>query len=177
LTAGARTVIVSRDPANERNGDMAEEHTPWNNPDAGDEHAPADPHVPPTAPPLDAPTADAQTMRPSKDECNMAMLCHLLAIFTWFVGPLIIWLIRREESRYVDQQGKEALNFQITVSIAYAVCFVLFIAAAIIPFFVCIVAPIGVAVSAVDLVFCILAAVAASKGEPYRYPASLRMIS
>ena len=54
----------------------------------------------------------------SKDAMSMAMLCHLLAIFTGFLGPLIIWLIKKEDAPFVNDHGKEALNFQITVLIA-----------------------------------------------------------
>ena len=54
----------------------------------------------------------------SKDARMWAMLCHLLGLFTCFIGPLIIWLIKKDEDPFIDDQGKEALNFQITVAIA-----------------------------------------------------------
>jgi uncharacterized Tic20 family protein len=49
------------------------------------------------------------------------MLCHLLGFFTSFVGPLVIWLIKKDTMSYVDYHGKEALNFQITLAIAFFV--------------------------------------------------------
>jgi uncharacterized Tic20 family protein len=104
----------------------------------------------------------------SKDEKNMAMLCHLLAIFTGFLGPLIIWLIKKEDSKFVDDQGKEALNFQLSVLIAIIISSVLTV--------ICIGAIMLMAVWIVDIVFCIMAAVKTSKGEAYRYPVNIRFI-
>jgi len=103
-----------------------------------------------------------------KDDRNMAMLCHLLAIFTGFLGPLIIWLIKKDDSPFVDDQGKEALNFQLTVLIAMVVSGFLTI--------ICIGAVMLVAVWIVDIIFCILASIKASRGEAYRYPMSIRFI-
>jgi hypothetical protein len=96
------------------------------------------------------------------------MLCHLLAIFTSFLGPLIVWLIKKDEHSFVDEQGKEALNFQITALIAYLASGLLT--------FVCIGALLLPAVAIVDLIFCIMACIATNKGEHYRYPISLRIV-
>ncbi len=96
----------------------------------------------------------------------MAMLCHLLGIFTSFVGPLIIWLIKKDSSPFVDDQGKEALNFQITALIASAACAFGFCFA---PFLL-------IAVHVTRLVFCIIATVKANQGIAYRYPLSIRLI-
>ena len=104
----------------------------------------------------------------SKDARNMAMLCHLLAIFTGFVAPLIIWLIKKGEEPFVDQQGKEALNFQITVILAMFVAGLLT--------FICIGVPLLFAIPVADLVFCIIASIKASNGVAYRYPVSLRLV-
>jgi uncharacterized Tic20 family protein len=104
----------------------------------------------------------------SKDARMWAMLCHLLGLFTCFIGPLIIWLIKKEEDPFIDNQGKEALNFQITVAIAGIVSALL---AA-----VCIGVFLGIAVSIADLVFCIIASIKANSGEAYRYPVSIRFI-
>jgi uncharacterized Tic20 family protein len=106
---------------------------------------------------------------PSKDECNFAMLAHLLGIFTGFLGPLVIWLIKKDESPYVAQEAKEALNFQITLMIGYLIAGILIIVL------------IGIlllpALHVVNIVFCILAAIATSKGQGYRYPFALRLVS
>ncbi len=99
----------------------------------------------------------------------MGMLCHLLGILCGFLGPLIIWLVKKDESPFVNDQGKEALNFQLTVIIAAIV--------AGLSIFFCIGAVLLPAVGVANLVFSILGAVEANKGNAYRYPVSLRMIS
>ena len=103
-----------------------------------------------------------------KDDTNMAMLCHILAIFTGFLGPLIIWLIKKDDSPFVDRHGKEALNFQLTVLIAWVASGLLA--------FVCIGFILMPVIGIVDLVLCILAAVKSSRGEEYRYPISIRFV-
>src|SRR4051794_22840279 len=59
---------------------------------------------------------------PTKDAVTMGMLCHLLGIFTGFLGPLIIWLLKKDEHPFIDDQGKEALNFQIVAMLATFAC-------------------------------------------------------
>ena len=103
-----------------------------------------------------------------QDSKNMAMLCHLLAIFTCFIGPLVIWLIKKDDHPFIDSQGKEALNFQITVLIA------MFAAALLSPILIGI--PFLIAVPIFNLVFCIIAAIKSSSGEPYRYPIVIRFL-
>ncbi|UCF00469.1 MAG: DUF4870 domain-containing protein [Planctomycetota bacterium] len=98
----------------------------------------------------------------------MAMLCHLLAIFTAFIGPLIIWLMKKDDDPFINDQGKEALNFQITVLIAM-------IASGLLSF-VCIGFILMPLVWIVDLVFCIIASIKASGGQAYRYPLSIRLV-
>jgi uncharacterized Tic20 family protein len=122
----------------------------------------------PETPTSSTPAETVQQLEPNKDARTMAMLCHLLAIFTSFVGPLIIWLIKKEQSPYVDKQGKEALNFQITVVIASFVAGLLTL--------VCIGFILLPAIFIVDLIFCIMGCVATNKGQDYRYPVSLRFI-
>jgi len=117
------------------------------------------------------PQEGAQASQPAevaKDERTMAMLAHLLAIFTGFLGPLIIWLVKKEDSAFVDDQGKEALNFQLTILIAW-------FAAGLLTFVLvgCILLP---AIWVLDLVFCIMGATKASKGIRYRYPLNIRFI-
>lgn len=111
---------------------------------------------------------EAAQLKPTKDSRNMAMLCHLLAIFTSFVGPLVIWLIKKDEDTFVAEQGKESLNFQITVMIAMVVAVLL------IP--LCVGIPLTIAVPIVDVVFCIIASVKSSSGERYRYPIAIRFL-
>lgn len=103
------------------------------------------------------------------------MLCHLTALagfvgipFGNILGPLIVWLIKKGDAPFIDDQGKESLNFQITMSI-------LGIIAAILMFIVIgIFLLIGLAI--VDVVFIVLASISANKGETYRYPFALRLI-
>ena len=104
----------------------------------------------------------------TKDARMWAMLCHLLAIFTSFIAPLIIWSIKKDEQPFVDNQGKEALNFQITVLIAMIVSGLLS--------FACIGFILMPLVGIADVVFCIIASVKANSGEAYRYPVSIRFI-
>jgi len=139
-----------------------------------DPNAPFDNTKPPQSPapaPAPGPAGGAPTglvSAESPDAKTMAMLCHLLGIFTGFLGALIIWLVKKDQSPFVNQQGKEALNFQLTILIAYVVggltsCLV-------IGFFII------AAAYVVDLVFCILAAMTVNKGQPYRYPVCIRLI-
>ena len=115
--------------------------------------------------------SEAGTGQPSEvsqSAKNMAVLCHLLGFFTCFIGPLIIWLIKKDDDPFIDQQGKEALNFQITVTIASIVGGVLSV--------ICIGLLILAAVGILDIIFVIMACVASSKGQAYRYPVSIRLI-
>ena len=121
------------------------------------------PPPPPPVEPAPMPTGDI-----SKDDKTMAMLCHLLGLLTSFIGPLIIWLIKKDQSPFVDEQGKEALNFQITVAIAMVV--------AGLSTAICIGIVLAPSVAIADLVLCIMACVAANKGEHYRYPLCLRLV-
>ena len=101
------------------------------------------------------------------------MLAHLLGALTSFIGPLVIWLIKKEESPFVDDQGKESLNFQITVLIGYVVALVL----SFVPFVGCVSVFVFPAVGLASLIFGILGCVEANNGKAYRYPFALRLIS
>ncbi|WP_214414301.1 DUF4870 domain-containing protein [Sphaerisporangium fuscum] len=116
------------------------------------------PHVPGTYGP-----------RPGSDDTTMAMLAHVLGLFTSFLGPLVMYLVKKDESPYVRDQAAEALNFQITLFIAYAVSTVL--AIVIIGFLLMLVVWVG------SLILMIMAAVAANRGENYRYPMNIRFVS
>ncbi len=104
----------------------------------------------------------------SKDARTWAMLCHLLAIFTGFIAPLVIWLVKKDEDPFVNSHGKESLNFQITVAIAMIISWLLC--------FACVGFVLFPAVAIVDIVFCILATIKANGGQAYRYPVSIRFI-
>ena len=106
---------------------------------------------------------------PTKDDKTMGMLAHLLGIFTGFLGPLIIWLIKKDTSPWVDDQGKEALNFQLTMLIAALACIPL------VPVF-CLGGILAIAVQITRIVMSIIGTIEANKGIPYRYPLTWRMI-
>ena len=104
----------------------------------------------------------------SKDDTNMGMIIHLLLLFTGFVGPLIIWLLKKDESKYIDEQGKEALNFCITMFLAFVACQILM--------FVLIGMILLPLVILYALIIVIVAVVKTSKGENFRYPLTLRLL-
>ena len=62
---------------------------------------------------------------PTSEERTLALLSHVLCVVVWLFPPLIIYLIKKDESAYVAAQAKESLNFQITVAICYFGCFIL----------------------------------------------------
>ena len=123
----------------------------------------------PPAPGPDGLPVPGQGSLSEKDDKTFGMLAHLLGVFTGFLGPLIIWLIKKEESPFVDDQGKEALNFQIWMTIGYIVSSIL------ISFLIgCITYPILLVMS---LVFGIMGTMKANEGTAYRYPVNIRIIT
>ena len=111
----------------------------------------------------------------SKDEQNWAMACHLAALSGFIIplgnviGPLVVWLIKKDTMPMVNQHGKESLNFQITVLIAFMVCLVLtLVVIGVVLMFV-----VGIGA----LVLTIMAAVKVSNGQfDYKYPFTLRLV-
>ena len=120
--------------------------------------------------PAEQPAGEVQPagVKSTPDEKTMAMLAHLLALVSGFVGPLIIWLVKKDQSDYVDDQGKEALNFQISIFIYMSV--------AGLSMFVLIGILLLPAVWIFDIVNVIRGAIAANKGERFRYPLCIRLI-
>ena len=113
----------------------------------------------------------------SKDVRMWAMFCHLAGlagfvipvILSGIIAPLIIWQIKKDDHPFLDANGKEALNFQISIGIYEFVSFLLI-------FVFCIGAVLLPAVAIFDLVLMIIAAVKANNGESYRYPLTIRFI-
>ena len=110
-----------------------------------------------------------------KDERMWGMICHLAALAGFVgitlgnvLGPLIVWLIKREEFPLVADQGKESLNFQISMTIYGVICIPLM--------FVVIGFLLGLALLIADVVFIIIAAMKANEGALYRYPLTIRLI-
>jgi uncharacterized Tic20 family protein len=128
---------------------------------------------PPQPPPQQQQVTVATAAGPST--AGWMMLCHLSALagvivpFANLVGPLIVWLTKRNEIPEVDVEGKEALNFQISMTIYFLVSAVLTV--------VIIGLPMMVAVGLFDLVMTIVASVKSSQGVVYRYPLTIRLIS
>ncbi|MEV3984771.1 DUF4870 domain-containing protein [Nonomuraea sp. NPDC049758] len=107
--------------------------------------------------------------RRGSDDTTMAMLAHLLGLLVSWIGPLVIYLMKKDESPYVRDQAAEALNFQITMFIGYAVAIVLsFVLVGLLLF------PI---IWIVSLIFHVQAAIATNRGENYRYPFAIRLIT
>ncbi len=119
------------------------------------------------------PVTLGQGKLPEADEKTMGMLSHILGAVTSFIGPLVIWMIKKDESPFVNDQGKEALNFQITILIGYVAAMIL----AAIPVIQCISFVFIPAISIASLIFGILGGIEANKGVAYRYPFALRLIS
>lgn len=112
----------------------------------------------------------------SRDARMWAMICHLAGlagfaipiIISNIIAPLVVWQIKKEDDHFIDENGKEALNFQISVSIYELVCIPLI--------FACVGIPLLIAVAIFDLVCIIIAAVKSNNGEYYRYPFTIRLI-
>src|SRR5690242_13261558 len=125
-------------------------------------------NVPPPGPQFQQqPQFQPQPLSP-QDERTWALLAHILTIVVGFIAPLVVLLVQGERSPMVRSHAVESLNFQITVTIGYVVAWVLtfvLIGILLLPLLW-----IG------SVVFAILATIAASKGEPYRYPFALRLV-
>lgn len=127
---------------------------------------PAEPYAPPS-------TAAPVPGDVNQDERQFAMFTHLSALLMAvgipnFVGPLVLWLIKKDTMPFVDHQGKEALNFQLS--------FLIYGFIASISLFVLIGIVLLPLVGVVWLIFTIIAAIKANEGTPYRYPMTIRFI-
>lgn len=111
---------------------------------------------------------------PGQEARQWAMFCHFAAFiglvfpFGSLLGPLIVWQLKRESDPFVDAQGKEALNFQISVALAAVVCFILMV--------VVIGFPLLMLLGLAALVLTIIAGIKANEGQNYRYPFSWRLV-
>lgn len=118
-------------------------------------------------PPEPSPEGGPLQIPSTQDDRTMALLCHLGGGLLGFLVPLIIWLIKKDQSKFVDDQGKEALNFHITLMIGHVIggvtmCFTFGL--------------INLAVWVLGVVFGIMGGLEAQKGVVYRYPFALRLI-
>ena len=122
---------------------------------------------------------------PSKDERQWAMFAHLAALlgglltsafggWGFFIGPLVIWLMKKDEMPFVADQAKEALNFNITVSAIFLLLLIFTILT--IGIGALLTVPVAMVVGIGALVLVILAAIKANDGVAYRYPLTIRLI-
>jgi len=136
--------------------------------------------TPTSAPSTDYGAAGSQAYAgapPTKDEQNLAVLCYILGIFTWLIGPLIIWLVKKDSSKFVDDQGKEVINWGITITIAWVALIVVGMILSHIPFLgFLVMLLLRLALFVCALIFNIIGAMQVSKGIAYRYPFALRLI-
>ncbi len=109
----------------------------------------------------------AQLPEMSQDARNMAMLCHILG-FLGFIGPLVIWLVERDKHRFVDEHGREAMNYQISMMIygaaAWLSC-ILLIGIVLAP-----------ALMIAHIVLIVTGAMKAQRGQPWRYPIAISFL-
>jgi len=112
----------------------------------------------------------------SYDEKKWAMFCHLSSLsgiilpipFASIVAPLIIWSVKKETSEFIDDQGKQVLNFQISMLIYIIACIpFVFIIIGIIPM---------IALGILDLIFTIIGGIKANNGERFRYPLAIQFL-
>lgn len=111
---------------------------------------------------------------PSQEERKWAMICHFAGLAGSFAppfnifAPLFVWLLKRGELPYVEEQGKEVVNFHLSMTIYGVVAYLLMIVL------------IGFVLLAVIcllvLVFGVIGSVKASNGEPFRYPLTIRLV-
>ncbi|MBT9141164.1 MAG: hypothetical protein DDT30_01751 [Dehalococcoidia bacterium] len=104
----------------------------------------------------------------SQEEKTLGILAHFLALFTSIFGPLIIWLIKKDQSVWLDKQAKESLNFQISIAIYQFVSGILM--------FILIGFIFSIALWIFNIVFVVIASLRARNGENYRYPLCIRLI-
>lgn len=116
---------------------------------------------------------NSHTFPLTRDERFWATLIHLSAFISLFIGlnflaPLVLWLLKRDESAFLNKQGKEAINFNLTISIfsVFALIFALILIGWILLWLL----------SVLWLVLVLVAAVNVNQGKNYRYPVSIRFI-
>lgn len=119
------------------------------------------------------------------EERQWAMFAHLSALlgglFTsavggwgFFIGPLVIWLLKKDTMPFVADQAKEALNFNITVSAVFLVLMILGFLTLGIGFLL--IGPLMMVIGVLALVFIVIAAIKANEGVAYRYPMTVRLV-
>lgn len=134
--------------------------------------------TPPPPPPV--------AVAPSAEEKQWAMFAHLSVLlgglltsafggWGYFIGPLVIWLLKRDTMPFVADQAREALNFAITVSAIFVVLSVMTLVT--LGLGALITVPLMMIVGIAALVLTIMAAVKSNNGEAYRYPFAIRLVN
>lgn len=134
---------------------------------------------------IDPASAAAGTSGIPAEERQWAMFAHLSALlgglltsavggWGFFIGPLVIWLMKKETMPFVADQAKEALNFNITVSAVFLVLMILGFVTLGIGFLV--IGPLMLLIGIAALVFIVIAAIKANEGVAYRYPMTVRLV-
>jgi len=106
---------------------------------------------------------------PSNDDKNIATITHFGGAIFSFIPSLLVWLLKKDDSAFISDQAREALNFQITMLLAQFIAG--FLVVILVGFLL-----MGL-IWLVNVVLCIMAAISSSRGETYRYPFSLRLIN
>jgi uncharacterized protein len=104
----------------------------------------------------------------SQEDKTMALLSHVLTFFFGFLAPLVIWLIKKDQSLYAAEHAKESLNFQISIiiyGIIGALSMFILIGFVLLPI-----------LGLLTFIFVIIATIKAANGEPYRYPMTIRFV-
>lgn len=148
------------------NGEPGADQTPDFN--FGDPVAPQAPGSVP--PPYTQPNFGGPAPTPVGGDTTMASMAHWLGILISFIGPLIIWLTKGEQDKFVKDHAVEALNFNITLVIGYVALAIL-----VIPTFG-ITGLLSPVLWIVGLIFQVQGAMAANKGQTYTYPFALRLV-
>lgn len=120
-------------------------------------------------------TSEPSSPSPKSGEYTLGTVCHLLSLigflgipFGNIIGPLVLWIVKRQEDSFLDQTGKEVLNFQISMTIYVAIAALLIFA-----FIGIVLLPV---LLIANLVYTIIAAIKSSEGTIYHYPFTISLI-
>ncbi len=117
---------------------------------------------------MQPPTLPADPI-PTQDEKNLGLIMHVLSIVGLsLIGPLIVWLIKKDESAFINLQGRELLNFQLSILIYALICVPLC--------FILIGIPMLFVIGIASLILTIIGLVKATEGKIYRFPLTIRML-
>ena len=133
---------------------------------------PQQPEVPPAQqpPPQQPPAQPPSAPPPAKQDFTMGWLAHLLLLFTGFVGPLIIWLVKKDDDKYAAYHGKQAFCWALAVMAVLIGLYIIMVLLAIVAGPLAFVGMCLVWIAALgNLVYVIFGIIGASKGKPFKY--------